>query len=98
VIEEFSRQLEFFGKLRRQCFHAEGFRCVAAGVKNIQPQFLRQRISPVRAFAGEKMFTPSAVASFKEIAFLTLRGLTATFVSTSSYLDAKPLMALRAPG
>jgi hypothetical protein len=69
-----------------------------AAVKDVDAAFFRNRASPVRAFTGEKMFTPSAAASFKGIAFLTLRGLTATFVSTSLYLDAKPLMALRAPG
>ena len=40
--------------MRRQRLHAERFRRVMAAVKNVQAKFLRQRISPVRAFAGDE--------------------------------------------
>ena len=37
-----------------QGFHAKSFRGVVAAVENVQAQFLRQRISPVRPFASDE--------------------------------------------
>src|SRR5579859_4584691 len=37
-----------------QCFHSKCFRRVMAAVENVDAELLRQRVSPVRAFAGDK--------------------------------------------
>ena len=54
MIQEFPRQLEFPGKMRRQRLHAESFRRVMAAVKDVQSQFFRHRKSPLRPFAGDE--------------------------------------------
>ena len=54
MIQKLPRHFELPGKLRRQRLHPEGFRGVVAGVKNIQAEFLGERIRPVRPFAGDE--------------------------------------------
>src|ERR1022692_2677243 len=54
MIKELPRQLEFFGKRGRQRLHAKRFCGVMTAVKNVHAQFLRQRVRPVRAFAGDE--------------------------------------------
>jgi len=52
MIQEFAWHAEFMRKLRRECPYSKGLRCVMAGIKNIQPQILCQRVSPMGALAG----------------------------------------------
>jgi hypothetical protein len=54
MIQECPRDTEFFGQMRRQRFHTECFCIVMAAVKNVEAKLLRQCVSPVRAFAGDK--------------------------------------------
>ena len=58
MIQKNPRHAKFFGQFRRQRFDPEGFRGVMASVKDVQAQFLRQRIRPVRPFARDERVHP----------------------------------------
>jgi hypothetical protein len=54
MIEENPGYAKAAGKVRSQSFHAEGFGRVMAGVKDIDSQFFRQSVSPMRPFSGDE--------------------------------------------
>lgn len=54
MVEEDPGQFEFAAECCGQGFDAESLRGVVAGVENIEAQFFRERVGPVRAFAGDE--------------------------------------------
>ena len=54
IIQEGPGDAEFSGEVGGEGFDAEGFSGVVAAVENIHAEFLRQAVSPVRAFASDE--------------------------------------------
>jgi len=61
MIDKLPAQFEAPCQLRSQSFHPKSFGCVMSSIKNVDPEFFGEGVTPMRSLAGDECIDPFRV-------------------------------------